>query len=101
VADVFEALAAPARRAILDELFDRDGQSLFEPSSVAGRLNEEITRDENLRYECLSGRPARGACVLRLRAAGVRFTQEPVAMGGVATAVFDDTGGNLIQIVQR
>ncbi len=30
MADVFEALAAPARRAILDELSDRDGQTLFE-----------------------------------------------------------------------
>jgi DNA-binding transcriptional ArsR family regulator len=30
VTDVFEALAAPARRAILDELHDRDGQTLFE-----------------------------------------------------------------------
>jgi len=30
VSDVFEALAAPARRAILDELSERDGQSLFE-----------------------------------------------------------------------
>jgi DNA-binding transcriptional ArsR family regulator len=30
VADIFEALAAPARRAILDELRDRDGQTLFE-----------------------------------------------------------------------
>ncbi|MBS0266580.1 MAG: helix-turn-helix transcriptional regulator [Planctomycetes bacterium] len=30
MADVFEALAAPARRAILDELIDRDGQTLFE-----------------------------------------------------------------------
>lgn len=28
--DVFEALAAPARRAILDELHDRDGQALYE-----------------------------------------------------------------------
>ena len=28
--DLFEALAAPARRAILDELHDRDGQTLFE-----------------------------------------------------------------------
>ena len=34
----------------------------------------------------------------RLRALGVRFTQEPVAMGPVTTAVFDDTCGNLIQI---
>ncbi len=30
VADVFEALAAPARRAILDELHDRDGQTFYE-----------------------------------------------------------------------
>lgn len=27
---MFEALAAPARRAILDELHERDGQTLFE-----------------------------------------------------------------------
>lgn len=30
MADVFEALAAPARRAILDALRERDGQTLFE-----------------------------------------------------------------------
>jgi DNA-binding transcriptional ArsR family regulator len=30
MADVFEALIAPARRAILDELHERDGQTLFE-----------------------------------------------------------------------
>ena len=30
VSDVFEAIATPARRAILDELVDRDGQTLFE-----------------------------------------------------------------------
>jgi len=30
MSDVFEALAAPARRAILDELHERDGQTLFE-----------------------------------------------------------------------
>ena len=30
MADVFEALVAPARRAILDELHNRDGQTLFE-----------------------------------------------------------------------
>ena len=36
----------------------------------------------------------------RLRKLGVRFTQEPLAMGPVTTAVFDDTCGNLIQIAQ-
>ena len=34
----------------------------------------------------------------RLQALGVRFTQEPLEMGPVTTAVFDDTCGNLIQI---
>ena len=36
----------------------------------------------------------------RLRSAGVRFTQPPVEMGPVTTAVLDDTCGNLIQIAQ-
>jgi DNA-binding transcriptional ArsR family regulator len=30
VDDLFDALAAPARRAILDELHERNGQTLFE-----------------------------------------------------------------------
>ena len=34
----------------------------------------------------------------RLAALGVRFTQEPLTMGPVTTAVLDDTCGNLIQI---
>lgn len=37
----------------------------------------------------------------RLRAAGVRFTQPPLDLGPVTTAVFDDTCGNLIQIAAR
>ncbi|MFD5552308.1 VOC family protein [Streptomyces sp. NPDC127068] len=36
----------------------------------------------------------------RLRALGVRFTQEPVEAGPVTVAVLDDTCGNLIQLVQ-
>ena len=36
----------------------------------------------------------------RLRSKGVRFTQEPTEMGAVTTAVFDDTCGNLIQIIR-
>ena len=36
----------------------------------------------------------------RLRSKGVRFTQEPTEMGNVTSAVFDDTCGNLIQIVK-
>lgn len=35
----------------------------------------------------------------RLTGLGVTFTQEPTEMGPVTTAVFDDTCGNLIQII--
>jgi catechol 2,3-dioxygenase-like lactoylglutathione lyase family enzyme len=37
----------------------------------------------------------------RLRAAGVEFTQPPTDLGTVTTAVFDDTCGNLIQIITQ
>jgi catechol 2,3-dioxygenase-like lactoylglutathione lyase family enzyme len=37
----------------------------------------------------------------RLRAAGVNFTQPPVEMGPVTTAVLEDTCGNLIQLAQK
>ena len=37
----------------------------------------------------------------RLRAAGVVFTQPPVKMGPVTTAVLDDTCGNLIQLAAK
>jgi catechol 2,3-dioxygenase-like lactoylglutathione lyase family enzyme len=37
----------------------------------------------------------------RLTALGVRFTQPPVDMGPVRTAVLDDTCGNLIQIAAQ
>jgi DNA-binding transcriptional ArsR family regulator len=30
MSDIYEAISVPARRAILDELVDRDGQTLFE-----------------------------------------------------------------------
>jgi catechol 2,3-dioxygenase-like lactoylglutathione lyase family enzyme len=35
----------------------------------------------------------------RLRAAGVEFTQPPTDLGPATVAVFDDTRGNLIQII--
>jgi catechol 2,3-dioxygenase-like lactoylglutathione lyase family enzyme len=37
----------------------------------------------------------------RLSGQGVRFVQEPTAMGEVTTAVLDDTCGNLIQIASQ
>lgn len=36
----------------------------------------------------------------RLSAAGVRFTADPVDLGGARIAVFDDTCGNLIQMYE-
>jgi catechol 2,3-dioxygenase-like lactoylglutathione lyase family enzyme len=37
----------------------------------------------------------------RLSLAGVHFTQPPVNLGPVTTAILDDTCGNLIQIAQK
>jgi catechol 2,3-dioxygenase-like lactoylglutathione lyase family enzyme len=37
----------------------------------------------------------------RLQALGVKFTQDPLDMGPVVTAVLDDTCGNLIQLAAR
>ena len=37
----------------------------------------------------------------RLMKHGVKFTMEPTEMGEITIAVFDDTCGNLIQIVQK
>jgi DNA-binding transcriptional ArsR family regulator len=45
MADVFEALAAPARRSILDVLRERDGQTLFEICArLTMRHNLTLTR---------------------------------------------------------
>lgn len=41
------------------------------------------------------------AACARLKALGVVFTQDPLTMGPVTTAVFDDTCGNLIQIASQ
>jgi catechol 2,3-dioxygenase-like lactoylglutathione lyase family enzyme len=42
-----------------------------------------------------------GAEVERLKRHGVRFTQEPLELSDVTTAVFDDTCGNLLQIAAQ
>lgn len=36
----------------------------------------------------------------RLEEAGVTFTQKPTKAGGATTAIFDDTCGNLIQLIE-
>lgn len=73
---------------------------LLEPAAhpAAGVFREALYRDgipftqfevDNIRAE-----------YHRLREAGVRFTQEPVAVEGAVIAVLDDTCGNLIQLVE-
>jgi catechol 2,3-dioxygenase-like lactoylglutathione lyase family enzyme len=81
---------------------DRDGpELLLEPDAhpAARPFKEALTRD---------GIPATSFAVddverevERLTKLGVRFTQPPVNMGAVTTAVLDDTCGNLIQIAAR
>ncbi len=49
MADVFEAIATPARRAILDVLRERDGQTLFE---ICSRLT--MTKNLTLTRQAIS-----------------------------------------------
>ena len=60
VSDVFKALADPTRRAILDELTDRDGQTLFE---LCGRLT--------MKHQISSSRQAISQHLELLEAAGL------------------------------
>jgi catechol 2,3-dioxygenase-like lactoylglutathione lyase family enzyme len=81
---------------------DRDGMELsLEPDShpAAAPFKKALVEDgipftsfavDNLQAE-----------YERLSAAGVHFTQPPVDMGPVKTAVLDDTCGNLIQLAQK
>jgi catechol 2,3-dioxygenase-like lactoylglutathione lyase family enzyme len=74
---------------------------LLEPDAhpAAGPFKEALVRD-GIPYTSF-GVDDIQAEYQRLTAAGVRFTQPPVAMGPVTTAVLDDTCGNLIQIAQK
>ena len=49
MSDLFEAIAAPARRAILDVLRERDGQTLFE---ICARL--AVTKNLTLTRQAIS-----------------------------------------------
>ncbi len=60
VGDIFKALADPTRRAILDELTDRDGQTLFE---LCGRLT--------MKHQISSSRQAISQHLELLEAAGL------------------------------
>ena len=64
VGDVFKALADPTRRTILDELAERDGQTLFE---ICGRLT--------MRHQISSSRQAISQHLDLLEAAGLVRTR--------------------------
>ncbi len=81
---------------------DPDGtELLLEPDQhpAAGPFKEALVAD-GIPYTSFSVDDVK-AEFNRLRDRGVRFTQEPLEMGPVTTAVFDDGCGNLIQIAQR
>jgi catechol 2,3-dioxygenase-like lactoylglutathione lyase family enzyme len=71
-------------------LLEPSGHPAVEPFKLALRddgipFTSFAVDDVNAEYE-------------RLRGLGVEFTQKPLEVPGVTTAVFDDTCGNLIQI---
>jgi catechol 2,3-dioxygenase-like lactoylglutathione lyase family enzyme len=80
---------------------DPDGcELLLEPDAhPAAKPWKEALVNDGIPYTSFAVEDVRGEFE-RMRGLGVRFTQEPLAMGPVTTAVFDDTCGNLIQIVQ-
>ena len=80
---------------------DPDGPELvLEPSShpAVGPFKAAIVED-GIPFTAFAV-PDIEAEVARLRALGVVFTQEPLDMGPVITAVLDDTCGNLIQLAE-
>jgi catechol 2,3-dioxygenase-like lactoylglutathione lyase family enzyme len=81
---------------------DQDGtELLLEPAEhpAVGPFRDALNAD-GIPWTSFAVDDAR-AEYARLKALGVRFTQEPADMGPVTTAVFDDTCGNLIQIASK
>jgi catechol 2,3-dioxygenase-like lactoylglutathione lyase family enzyme len=81
---------------------DRDGTELvLEPDShpAVGPFKSALMQD-GIPFTSFAVEDVR-AEYERLRSAGVVFTQPPVTMGPVTTAVLDDTCGNLIQLAQK
>jgi catechol 2,3-dioxygenase-like lactoylglutathione lyase family enzyme len=78
---------------------DPDGTELvLEPDAhPAVRPFKQALQDDGIPYTSF-GVDDVPAEFERLSALGVTFTQQPLEMGGVTTAVLDDTCGNLIQI---
>jgi catechol 2,3-dioxygenase-like lactoylglutathione lyase family enzyme len=81
---------------------DPDGtELLLEPDAhPAAKPFKQALVDDGIPYTSFAVDDVR-AEYERLHALGVRFTQEPLEMQSVTTAVLDDTGGNLIQIASQ
>ena len=123
--DLYRTTADPTRRAILYELVERDGQSLFELcSSLAmkhgiGSSRQGISQHLEVLESAGLAKPFKSALVEdgipfapfdvqniaaeneRLESLGVQFTQPSVDYRTVITVVLGDTCGNLIQIAQE
>ena len=80
---------------------DPDGTELvLEPDEhPAAKPFKDALMADGIPFTSFAVDDVRAECE-RLRGLGVQFTQEPTDMGNVATAVLDDTCGNLVQIVQ-
>ncbi|MEL6322711.1 MAG: VOC family protein [Pseudomonadota bacterium] len=78
-----------------------DGVELaLEPNQYpAARALQESLMEDGIPWTAFSVDDVE-AEVKRLEAAGVTFTQPPMKAGGATMAVFDDTCGNLIQLIE-
>jgi catechol 2,3-dioxygenase-like lactoylglutathione lyase family enzyme len=96
-----KSLLASARWLTVVSPDDPDGTELvLEPDAhPAARPFKDALTGDGIPYTSFAVDDVHGEFE-RLRALGVEFTQDPVDMGPVTTAVFDDTCGNLIQIAQ-
>ena len=77
-----------------------DVELTLEPNAnPAGRAFQEAMFAQGIPVASFESRDIAAECA-RLKAQGVAFTQEPTNMGPVIIAVFADTCGNLIQLLQ-
>ncbi len=84
-------VVSPEESTGTELLLEPDGHPAVGPFKKA-------LREDGIAFTSFATADVRGEYE-RLRGMGVRFTQEPVDMGTVTTAVLDDTCGNLIQLV--
>ena len=80
----------------------QDGvELLLEPSAhPAVKPFKEALVNDGIPYASFEVDDVEGEC-LRLKSLDVNVTQKPVNVGDVTIAMFDDTCGNLIQLIER